>query len=97
MTKDFKDNKNVGEMKTKLSYLAYTYVSLYLYISTKNIPRIYKIFNKLDDDKDILITRPDKGNEVVIVDKWLYMSRMYDIVNESKCLKLPSFLLYVGK
>ena len=32
MTKDFKDNKNVGEMKTKLSYLAYTYVSLYLYI-----------------------------------------------------------------
>ena len=37
------------------------------------------------------ITRPDKGNGVVILDRRFYMSKIYDIVNdESKFLKLSS-------
>ena len=45
-----------------------------------------KVLNKLRNNKDILITRPDKGNGAVIVDRLLY-----DIVNDaSKFLKLSS-------
>ena len=37
------------------------------------------------------ITRPDKGNGVVILDRRFYMSKSYDIVNdESNFLKLSS-------
>ena len=43
------------------------------------------------NDKDILITEPDKGNGVVVLDRRVYMSKIYDIVNdESKFLKLSS-------
>ena len=38
-----------------------------------------------------MIARLDKGNGVVIVDRWLFTSRMYDIVNDaSKFLKSSS-------
>ena len=88
MSKDLKDNRDAGEVKDKLSYLANSYVNLYK--PTKNLLRKYGILDKLQN-KDILITRPDKGNGVVIVDRWLYMSRMYEIVNDaSKFLKLSS-------
>ena len=89
MNKAFKDKRDVGEVKAKLYYLANSYVNPYK--STKNVLRKYRVLNKLRNNKDILITRPDKGNEVVLVDRWLYMYRMYDIVNDaSKLLKLSS-------
>ena len=38
-----------------------------------------------------MITRPDKGNRVVILDRRFYMSKIYDTANgESKFLKLSS-------
>ena len=38
-----------------------------------------------------MITRPDKGKGVFILDRWFYISQIYDIVNgESKFLKLLS-------
>ena len=91
MNKDLKDNRDAGEVKAKLSYLANSYVNLYK--PTKNVLRKYKVLNKLRNNKDILITRPDKGNGVVILDRRFYMSKIYDIVNdESKFLKLSSVL-----
>ena len=61
------------------------------YKPTKNVLSKYKVLNKLQSNKDILLTRPDKRNGVVIVDRWLYMSRMYDFVNDaSKFLQLSS-------
>ena len=57
----------------------------------KKVLRKYRVLNKLRNHKNILIQRPDKLNGVVIVYRWLYMSRMYDIVNDaSKVLKLLS-------
>ena len=89
MNKDLKYNRDAGEVKAKLSYLANSYVNLYK--PTKNVLRKYKVLNKLRNNKDILITRPDKGNGVVILDRRFYMSNIYDIVNdESKFLKLSS-------
>ena len=89
MNKDLKDNRDAGEVKARLSYLANSYVNSYK--PTKNVLRKYRVLNKLRNNKGILITRPDKGNGVVILDRQFYMSKIYDIVNdESKFLKLSS-------
>ena len=51
----------------------------------------HKILKKLRSNNNILITKPDKGDGVVIVDRIYYMSSMYEIVNDtSKFLKLRS-------
>ena len=69
--------------------MANSYVNLYK--PTKNVLRRYRVLNKLRNNKDILITRPDKGNGVVILNRRFYMSNIYDIANdESKFLKLSS-------
>ena len=61
------------------------------HLPTKNVLRKYRVLNKLRNNKDISITRPDKENGVVILDRRFYMSKIYDIVNdESKFLKLSS-------
>ena len=87
MNKDLKDNRDASEVKAKLSYLANSYVNLYK--PTKNVLRKYRVLNKLRNNKDILITTPDKGKRVIILDRRFYMSNIYDIVNdESKFLKL---------
>ena len=87
MNKDLKYNRDAGEVKAKLSYLANSYVNLYK--PTKNVLRKYRVLNKLRNNKDILITTPDKGKRVIILDRRFYMSNIYDIVNdESKFLKL---------
>ena len=88
MSKDLKDQKNIGEVKTKISYLANTYVNSYK--PTKNALRKHKTLNKLRNN-NILITKPDKRSGVVIVDRIFYMFTMYGIVNDtSKFLKLRS-------
>ena len=49
------------------------------------------ILNKLKNNNTILITKPDKGDGVVIVDRIYYMLSMYEIViDKSKILKLRS-------
>ena len=56
------------------------------YKTTKNALRKHK---KLINNNNIVITKPDKGNGVIIVDRIYYMSSMYEIVNgTSKFLKL---------
>ena len=90
MNKDLNYNREAGEVKVKLSYLANLCDSSYK--PTKNVLTKYKILTKLQNNKEILLTRPDKRNGVVIVDRWLYMSKMYDFVNDtSKFSQLSSY------
>ena len=77
MSKDLKDQKVTGEVKAKISYFATTYVNSYK--PTKNALRKNKILKKLRNNNDILKTKPDKGDGVVIVDRTYYMSSMYEI------------------
>ena len=69
MSKDLKDNTEAGEVKAKLTYLTNLYVNSYK--PTKIVLRKHRVSNKLRNNKDILITRPAKGNGIDIVDKWL--------------------------
>ena len=68
ISKDINDNRDAGELKAKLSYLANSYVNSNK--PTKNLSRKYRVLNKLRNNKGIFITRLDKGNGVVIVDRW---------------------------
>ena len=53
--------------------------------------RKHKILKKLRNNNNILITKPDKGNGVVIVGRIYYRSSMYGIVNDtSRFSKLRS-------
>ena len=89
MSKDLQDVKEAGEVKAKMFYLANNYLNSYK--PSKNKLRKHKILKKLRNNNEILITKPDKGNGVIIVDRNLYISSLYDIVNDtSKFLKLPS-------
>ena len=89
MSKDLQDVKEAGEVKAKMSYLANTYVNSYK--PSKNALRKHKILKKLRNNNEILITKPDKGNGVIIVDRNLYKSSLYNIANDtSKFLKLSS-------
>ena len=88
MSKDLKHEQNAGEVKAKMSYLANNYVNAY---KPSNTLCKHKIFKKLRNNKDILITKPDKGNGVIIVNRAIYMSSLSEIINgTSKFLKLPS-------
>ena len=69
MSKDLNDNTDAGEVKTKLTYQ--TNLCVNSYKPTKIVLRKHRVSNKLRNNKDILITRPAKGNGVDIVDKWL--------------------------
>ena len=55
MSKDFNDNRDTGEVKAILSYLANSYVNSYKLI--KNVVQKYRVLNKVPNNKDILIAR----------------------------------------
>ena len=69
--------------------MAQTYVGKYK-VSKKTIEK-HKVLKRLQKNKDIVITRPDKGNGVVILNKSDYLKMMYSIVNDTtKFQKLSS-------
>ena len=87
MSKDLKHEKD--EVKAKMFYLANNYVNTYK--PSKNTFRKHKIIKILRNNKNILITKSDKGNVVIIVNRAIYTSSLYEIINDtSKFLKLPS-------
>ena len=89
MTNDLKDKKHSGELKTKMSHLANSYVNAYK--ATKNSLKKYNILKRLRESKDIVILRPDKGCGTVILDREEYVKKIYVIINDtSKFKKLSS-------
>ena len=56
-----------------------------------NTLRKHKILEKPTNNKDILIRKPDKGNGIITVNRTVYMSSLYEIINDkSKFFKLLS-------
>ena len=67
MSKDLKLEKEAGEVKAKMYYLADNYVNTYK--PPKNTLCKHKIIKKLRNNKDILIAKPGKGNGVIKVNR----------------------------
>jgi len=47
----------------------------------------HSILKNLKQDKSIIVTRPDKGRGVVLMNKNDYLSKMYEIINDSSKFK----------
>ena len=94
-----KSEETKNQIKTPLSYLANSY--FYNYKPSLRILRQHRVLRNLRNNKDIFITKPDKGNGVLIVDRKLYDNAIQEIIsdtskfeklNEDPTLKLEASL-----
>ena len=85
MKKDLKSEDKSIDLKSQISLLASTYTGQYK-VSQKTLEK-HKILKRLQKNKDIVITKPDKGNGVVILDRTEYSKMVYEIVNDSSKFK----------
>ena len=77
---DLKRQSDKGVLKTQISHLANTYVSSYK--ASKTTIHKHKILKQLSKNTDIVITKPDKGNGVVILNRKDYDNMINDILND---------------
>ena len=64
-----------------LSYLANSY--FYNYKPSPRILRQHRVLRNLRKNKDIVITKPDKGNGVVILDRKLYDNAIQELITDT--------------
>ena len=72
-----KSEESKSQIKAHLSYLANSYFYTYKFL------RQHRVFRNLRKNKDIVITKPDKGNGVVILDRKLYDSAIQEIIPDT--------------
>ena len=85
MTKDLRDEKQSGEVKTKISNLAHSYANSYK--PTLHALKKHQICKRLANNQDIVILRPDKGSGTVILNRDDYIKKLSDIVSETSKFK----------
>ena len=79
----------MNQLKAELSHLANSYV--YNYQPSRRVLRQHSVLKKLQNNKDIVICKPDKGNGVVILDRHLYDKEIMKLVDDkTKFKKLDS-------
>ena len=76
-----KSQETKSQIKMHLSYLANSY--FYNYKPSPRILRQHRVLRNLRKNKDIVITKPDKGNGVVILDRKLYNNAIEEIISDT--------------
>ena len=93
---NFKSEETKNQIKAHLSYLVNSYFHNY-----RPSPRILRQHHVLRNPKDIVITKPDKGNGIVILDRKPYNNAIQEItfdtsifekLNENPTLKSEASL-----
>ena len=74
-----KSEETKSQIKAHRSYLDNSY--FYNYKSSPRILRQHCVLRNLRKNKYIVITKPDKGNEVVILDRKLYNNAIEEIIS----------------
>ena len=82
MTQELEDNQISTRLKSELSQMANSYV--YKYTPSFNSLKKHKILQKLKCNKDIVITHPDKGNGVVILNRGEYIKSMTELISDKQ-------------
>ena len=80
LSRDLKYENQSGELKASLSNLANVYWSTYK--PTKNTLKKHGILKRLCTNKDVVITRPDKGSGVVILDKTFFEEKILRLISD---------------
>ena len=78
---NLKSEETKSQIKAHLSYLAYSY--FYNYKPSPRILRQHRVLRNLRKNKDIVITKPDKGNGVVILDRKRYDNAIEEIISDT--------------
>ena len=78
---NLKSQETKNHIKAHLSCLANSY--FYNYKPSPHIIRQHRVFRNLRKNKDIVITKPDKGNGVVILDRKLYDNTIQEIISDT--------------
>ena len=78
---NLKSEETKSQIKARLSYLANSY--FYNYKPSPRILRQHRVLRNLRKNKDIVITKPDKGNGVVILDRKLYNNAIEEIISDT--------------
>ena len=85
VTKDLRDEKQSGEVKTKISNLTHSYVNCYK--PTLHALKKYGILKRLANNKNIVILCPDKGGVTIILNRDSYIKKLYDIFSDTSKFK----------
>ena len=78
---NLKSEEIKSQIKVHLSYLANSY-----FYNCKPSPRIlrqHRVSQNLRNNKDIVITKPNKGNKVIILDWKLYNNAIEEIISDT--------------
>ena len=78
---NLKSEETKSQIKAHLSYLANSY--FYNYKPSPRILRQHRVLRNLRKNKDIVVTKPDKGNGLVILDRKLYNNAIEEIISDS--------------
>ena len=78
---NLKSEETKSQIKAHLSYLANSY--FYNYKSSPRILRQYSVLPNVRKNKDIVITKLDKGNRAVILDQKLYNNAIEEIISDT--------------
>ena len=75
-----KSEETKSQIKAHLSYLANSYFYNY---KPPRILRQHRVLPNLNKNKDIVITKPDNGNGVVMLDRKLYNKAIEEIISDT--------------
>ena len=82
---NLKSEETKNQIKTHLLYLANSY--FYNYKPSGCILHQHSILQNLRKNKDIFITKPNKGNGVVILNQKLYDNTIQEIISDTSKFK----------
>ena len=82
---NLKSEETKSQIKAHLSYLANSY--FYNYKPSPRILRQHRVLGNLRKNKDIVITKPDKGNGVVILDQTRCNNPIEEIIPDTSKFK----------
>ena len=82
---DLKHANDAGQLKGELSHLTNFYV--YNYKPSKSVLKKHGILKRLRGNDNIMISKMDKGNGLVILDKDVYNQAMYKLLSDTTKFK----------
>ena len=82
-------DENHDQLKSKLKNISYSYIYSYDFSKQKNIlsKDEWKALTDLRNDDSIIITKPDKGNGVVITSRLDYLNKMKHLISDTTKFK----------
>ena len=87
---NLKSKETKSRIKAYLPYLSNSY--FYNYKPSPHILRKHRVLRNLRKNKDNIITKPDKGNGVFILDQKLYNNAIEEIISDARSFTKTFFM-----